>query len=295
MKLEIADLRFKNPVGLAAGLDKNGDYIHELAALGFGFLEVGTVTPLAQPGNPKPRLFRLKKDRALINRMGFNNKGLEHMVIQLSKRPQDIVIGVNIGKNKITPNEDAADDYATCIRKLQGLADYFAINVSSPNTPGLRALQEKESLEKILSKVQKTNKNSTPVFLKIAPDIDDITSDNMVRLAIEYRLTGIIISNTTVKRNLLRTSQTKIEQAGEGGLSGTAGLKTRSDELLGRISKQAGNNLILIGVGGIQSPQDAIQKMKAGATMIQLYTGFIYEGPSLIKKINTRMAGLFSA
>jgi len=286
IKQHIAGLDFANPVGLAAGLDKNADYMHELSVFGFGFIEVGTVTPLPQPGNPKPRLFRLKKDHALINRMGFNNKGIDHMVKRLANKPKGLVIGVNIGKNKVTPNDQAAMDYEICINKLQGLADYFVINVSSPNTPGLRALQKKASLKKILSHVQKANKMATPVFLKMAPDIDKADFEDMLLLAREYQLSGIIISNTSISRKGLKTAVQEVKKAGSGGLSGTKELAYQSDKLLRIAQKQANGKLILIGVGGIHTAEDAKRKLDAGAALIQLYTGFIYQGPSLVKRIN---------
>ncbi len=257
-----------------------------MSVFGFGFIEVGTVTPLAQTGNPKPRLFRLKKDHALINRMGFNNKGIDYMVKRLSAKPKELIIGVNIGKNKTTPNNQAARDYEICIKKLQGLADYFVINVSSPNTPGLRALQKKSSLQKILSGVQQANMNNTPVFLKISPDIDTAGLNDIIVLSKEYQLCGLIISNTSIGREGLKTARDKILKAGSGGLSGTKQLAGRSDNLLRIASRQAKEKLVIIGVGGIQSAEDARRKISAGATLIQIYTGFIYRGPSLVKRIN---------
>ncbi len=288
LAVEYMGIQFPNPVGVAAGLDKDGRYIHELAALGFGFIEVGTVTPLPQPGNPKPRLFRLKKDRALINRMGFNNAGADKLAKHLVHRPRGIVIGVNIGKNKQTPNETAEKDYVACFEKLYGLADYFVVNVSSPNTPGLRELQTKEGLDRILGALQQANRAKpklSPILLKIAPDLEDGQVRQMVETAIQHGLAGIVATNTTTGRKGLKTKPEKVNKFGAGGLSGTRELHQRSLQILRIIREKAGNRLTLIGVGGIHHPEQALEKLQAGANLVQVYTGLIYEGPVLAKKI----------
>ena len=288
---------FPNPVGLAAGFDKNAKLVNELAILGFGFIEVGTVTPLPQQGNEKPRMFRLKKDQAIINRMGFNNDGVKAMVLQLRSCQPKIIIGGNIGKNKNTPNENAIDDYRICFIELFPFVDYFAINVSSPNTPGLRSLQEKGPLLNILLNIQKLNSELTtsfmnakrkPILLKIAPDLTDQQLDEIIEVVLESQIDGIIATNTTISRENLKSSNVEIEKAGAGGLSGRP-LTKRSTEVIKYLSQKAEKRFHIIGVGGIHSPDDAIEKLKAGADLIQLYTGFIYEGPSLINKINNEI------
>lgn len=279
-----AGLKFKNPVGLAAGFDKNGKWIDELATLGFGFVEVGTVTPKAQEGNPKPRLFRLKPDQALVNRMGFNNEGIDALVQNLKKRKSDILVGGNLGKNKITDNALAVQDYLITFRALRDLVDYFVVNVSSPNTPGLRELQEKGPLLEILSALQKENgENGKPIFLKIAPDLSDAQLDDIIEIIQLSGIAGIIATNTTLSRENLKSSQNQVETVGAGGLSGKP-LKERSTEVIRYIRSKSA--IPMIGVGGIHEAEDAKEKLQAGAGLVQIYSGFIYEGPGLIKRIN---------
>ena len=280
-------IHFPNPVGLAAGFDKNADYIHELSNFGFGFLEIGTITPKPQPGNEKPRLFRLKKDKALINRMGFNNEGLEQAKKQLRDRPEGIPIGGNIGKNKITPNEEATDDYLACFHGLHELVDYFVVNVSSPNTPNLRALQEKEPLKELLEKLIDANAQKSltkPILLKIAPDLSREQLDDILEILREVPIDGVIATNTTIDRSDLSTSDARISSIGAGGLSG-APLKARSTEII-RYLRDHDPEIPIIAVGGIDDVESAIEKWKAGANLLQLYTGFVYEGRGLIKRIN---------
>lgn len=293
LEREVFGIRFKNPVGLAAGFDKNGEYIEALSDLGFGFIEVGTVTPLPQPGNEKPRMFRLEEDSALINRMGFNNKGVDTLAERLRllrKKNKHIVVGGNIGKNKNTPNEDAVSDYIKCFDRLFDVVDYFVVNVSSPNTPGLRALQEKEPLMNLLNTLQQRNlKNdiSRPILLKIAPDLTDEQLDDIVDIVKETRIAGVIATNTTIDRNGLYTTEKLKNET--GGLSGKP-LTQRSTEVIRYLSEKSGRAFPIIGVGGIHSPQDAQDKLNAGASLVQLYTGFIYEGPGLIKRICKELA-----
>ncbi|HLO45626.1 MAG TPA: quinone-dependent dihydroorotate dehydrogenase [Leadbetterella sp.] len=282
-------LDFKNPVGLAAGFDKNALWIDELDCLGFGFIEIGTVTPKPQDGNPKPRLFRLKKDEALINRMGFNNGGVEEVVKNLKKRNSKIIVGGNIGKNKITENEDALNDYLIAFRGLADYVDYFVVNVSSPNTPGLRDLQEKEPLKKILAALQLENqKYQKPVLLKIAPDLTDSQLDDIVEIVTETGIAGVIATNTTLSRANLITDATAVEAVGAGGLSGKP-LKNRSTEVIRYLSQKSGGKFGIIGAGGIHTAQDAKEKLEAGAALVQVYSGFIYEGPSIAKNINKEL------
>ena len=288
LEREVFGLKFKNPVGLAAGFDKNGEYVEALSNLGFGFIEVGTVTPLPQPGNDKPRMFRLPEDAALINRMGFNNKGVDTMAERLrllKDRHPEIIVGGNIGKNKNTPNEDAVSDYVKCFDSLFDVVDYFVVNVSSPNTPGLRALQEKEPLMELLNTLQKRNsKNdiSRPILLKIAPDLTNEQLDDIIEIVKETGIAGVIATNTTISRDgLYAPDNLKGEM---GGLSGKP-LTKRSTEVIRYLSEKSGKAFPIIGVGGIHSAQDAQEKLAAGASLIQLYTGFIYEGPGLIKRI----------
>ena len=300
LERNIFSLRFPNPVGLAAGFDKDAKLIPELACLGFGFIEVGTVTPKAQPGNSKPRMFRLKADAGLINRMGFNNEGVEAMVRRLKNRPANVIVGGNIGKNKSTPNEKAIQDYDLCFRALFPYVDYFVVNVSSPNTPDLRSLQEKEPLLALLSHLQMLNaelstgaheKNPVknfqrkPLLLKIAPDLTNSQLDEIIEVTLETKLDGIIATNTTISRNGLKTDVSTIEKNGAGGLSGKP-LTSRSTEVIRYLAEKARGRYKIIGVGGIHSPEDALEKIEAGASLIQLYTGFIYEGPGLAKKIS---------
>ena len=285
----IFGLNFKNPVGLAAGFDKDGKYFESMAALGFGFIECGTVTPRPQIGNPQPRLFRLPEDNALINRMGFNNEGVDHLVKKLKARKKsDVIIGGNIGKNKDTPNENAVDDYEICFEKLFPYVDYFVVNVSSPNTPNLRALQDREPLTKLLTHLQKLNHSKStpkPILLKIAPDLNNNQLDDILEIVKDSKISGVIATNTTIDRSKLSTDNNKIEKIGNGGLSG-APLKQRSTEVIRYLSDHSNGNLKIIAVGGISSAQDAIEKLKAGASLVQIYTGLIYEGPHLIRNIN---------
>jgi dihydroorotate dehydrogenase len=285
-------LTFPNPVGLAAGFDKDAKLVDELAALGFGFIEIGTLTPRAQAGNPKPRLFRLPKDHALINRMGFNNEGVLAAVERLKKSSPNVIVGGNIGKNKDTPNEKALDDYAYCFQALYPYVDYFVVNVSSPNTPGLRELQEKEPLQKLLSYIKGLSlaqPKPKPVLLKIAPDLTEGQLGDIVSILKTTRIDGIIATNTTISRSGLSTPVSEIEKAGNGGLSGRP-LAARSNEVIRYLRNSLGPEFPIIGVGGIMSTQDAVDKLKAGADLIQIYTGFIYEGPGFAKQINKRIA-----
>lgn len=283
---------FLHPIGLAAGFDKNALYLRELECLGFGHVEIGTVTPLGQEGNPKPRLFRLKKDKALINRMGFNNEGVKIVVERLrnwktTRKDSAMVIGGNIGKNKVTPNEDAWKDYEICFRALHPYVDYFVVNVSSPNTPGLRELQEKESLRKILTHLQLININmdiQRPLLLKIAPDLNTEQLSDVVSLAMEIKLDGLVISNTTISREGLTTSKQTLDHIGAGGLSGKP-VQQRSTEILRYIAAQTQGKIPLIASGGVFTGSDALEKMEAGAGLVQVWTGFIYEGPAIVKKI----------
>lgn len=280
-------ITFKNPVGLAAGFDKDAKLIDELACFGFGFIEIGTLTPKPQPGNDKPRLFRLPTDQALINRMGFNNEGVEAAVERLKKRKSNVIVGGNIGKNKVTPNENALDDYAFCMDALYPMVDYFVVNVSSPNTLGLRELQEKEPLRKLLSFVKSrmvANLKPKPVLLKIAPDLTVEQLDDVIEILKETKTDGVIATNTTISRDGLTAEPHVVEQIGAGGLSGKP-LRDRSTEVIRYLRRELGTDYPIIGVGGIMSVEDALEKLNAGADLIQLYTGFIYEGPGLVKRI----------
>lgn len=291
-KVQVAGITFPNRVGLAAGFDKDGKCFRELGELGFGFVEVGTVTPLPQPGNEQPRLFRLPADQALINRMGFNNEGLAALRERLKNRPPGLIIGGNIGKNKATPVESAADDYVRCAEVLFDVVDYFVVNVSSPNTPGLRTLQDKEPLSIILNKVQQVNYlkssdlglNPRPVFLKIAPDLTDSQLDDIIDVVLQTGIAGVIATNTTLSREGLKTDPATVQKIGLGGLSGRP-LVDRSTEVIRYLASRSQKRFAIIGVGGIHSPQDALDKVMAGADLVQLYTGFIYEGPGLIRQI----------
>jgi len=288
LKRTVAGITFPNPVGLAAGFDKDALAFEELGALGFGFIEIGTVTPVGQPGNPEPRLFRLPADRALINRMGFNNEGVKAAAARLKKRSGKVIIGGNIGKNKVTPNEKAVDDYLICFHELFPVVDYFVINISSPNTPGLRELQEKEPLMHLLQSVQSANSNTgkpKPVFLKIAPDLTLTQVDDIIEITLACKLSGLIISNTTISRENLVTSASQIAEIGAGGLSGSP-VFNKSTELVKYVADKASKRFSIIASGGIFSPGEAQAKLNAGADLVQLYTGFIYEGPGLINAIN---------
>ncbi len=286
-------LDFANPVGLAAGFDKDGKYLHTMSALGFGFIEVGTVTPKGQAGNPQPRLFRLPKDEALINRMGFNNDGVSMLVERLKKgKPRNFILGGNIGKNKVTPNEKAADDYLFCFEALFPWVDYFVVNVSSPNTPNLRALQDKEPLTQLLGLLMAENRKKKapkPILLKIAPDLTDGQLDDILEIVTETSIDGIIATNTTISRENLLEPPQKVETIGAGGLSGQP-VKDRSTEVIRYLYEKSDKALFIIGVGGIASPKDAQEKLDAGASLVQVYSGLIYEGPALVRRINKALA-----
>jgi dihydroorotate dehydrogenase len=316
IQYSIFNIQFTNRIGLGAGFDKNAKYLHELEALGFGFVEIGTVTPLPQSGNDKPRLFRLPQDKALINRMGFNNDGVEQIVGRLKKWRQKfevrcspapilsgkfevegnhtsqiihhrLIIGGNIGKNKVTPNEDAWKDYEKCFMALHEYVDYFVVNVSSPNTPGLRELQEKESLRKILTNLQTLNTkllNPKPILLKISPDLTIEQVDDVIDLSVEINLDGLVVSNTTISRDLLQTSNLKLQTIGAGGLSGLP-VQQRSTELVKYIHQKTNGQIPIIASGGIFNGDDAKDKIDAGASLVQVWTGFIYEGPAIVKNI----------
>ncbi|MBK8521820.1 MAG: quinone-dependent dihydroorotate dehydrogenase [Ferruginibacter sp.] len=307
---EFLGIQFPNRVGLGAGFDKNAKYLNELEALGFGFVEIGTVTPLPQAGNDKPRLFRLPKDKALINRMGFNNDGVAAIAKRLaswkleaeqqaSTQPggaagkQRLIIGGNIGKNKITANEDAWKDYETCFTALYDYVDYFVVNVSSPNTPGLRALQEKDALHKILTNLQMQNEKCNtstgsgpkPILLKIAPDLNTEQIDDVIALALEIKLDGLVASNTTISRDQLLTPDSRLTAIGAGGLSGLP-VKARSTEIVRYIYQRSNGQIPIIASGGIFTGADAKEKIDAGASLVQVWTGFIYEGPGIVKQIS---------
>lgn len=289
---EVFEIKFSNPIGLAAGFDKNAKYLNELEVLGFGFVEIGTVTPLPQSGNPKPRLFRLPKDKALINRMGFNNEGAKAAAervrnYKLQTTNSKLIIGGNIGKNKITPNEDAWKDYEICFNELHDVVDYFVVNVSSPNTPGLRDLQQRDSLKKILTNLQivnKSKKNPKPLLLKISPDLNQNDLDDILDLALEINLDGLVAANTTISRNNLITHKNKVEAIGAGGLSGKP-LNIESTRITQYIFSKTNGRIPIISSGGVFSAQDAKEKFENGASLVQVWTGFIYEGPMIVKKI----------
>ena len=287
LERELFGLTFPNPVGLAAGFDKDAKLYRELSNFGFGFIEIGTVTPKPQPGNPKKRLFRLKKDSAIINRMGFNNGGVAEAVIRLKNNPsgnKHVLVGGNIGKNKVTPNEEAVNDYVLSFEALFEYVDYFVVNVSSPNTPNLRALQDKEPLTALLNTLQQKNSEKSarkPILLKIAPDLTNEQLMDIISIVSETKIDGVIASNTTILRDGL-VSENKEEM---GGLSGKP-LTKRSTEVIRFLSEKSNKAFPIIGVGGIHSAEDALEKIEAGASLVQLYTGFIYEGPALIKSIN---------
>jgi dihydroorotate dehydrogenase len=286
LEKELWGLKFKNQIGLAAGFDKNGQWIDELATLGFGFVEVGTVTPLPQDGNPKPRLFRLPKDEAIVNRMGFNNKGVNALVANLKRvKNKDIIIGGNIGKNKNTPNENALHDYTACFDVLYDYVHYFVINVSSPNTPGLRELQDKAPLTEIINALcdRRKNKNvSKPILLKIAPDLTKEQLNDIADITNETLLDGLVVSNTTISRDGLASDQNTVAAIGQGGLSGKP-LLTKSNDVL--LYLRAKTKKPIVGVGGIVTGEDAQSKINAGADLLQVYSGFIYAGPNMVKHI----------
>ena len=288
LERELFGLKFKNPVGLAAGFDKDARLIDELSCFGFSFIEIGTLTPKPQSGNDKPRMFRLPTDQALINRMGFNNGGVVDATGRLKKRKSNVIVGGNIGKNKVTPNDQAFDDYAYCFEVLYPFVDYFVVNVSSPNTPGLRELQEKEPLRKLLSyiiQLSGATVNYKPILLKIAPDLTLSQLDDIIEILGETKTDGVIATNTTISRDGLITSPKEIEKIGNGGLSG-APLTDRSTEVIRYLRSKLGKSYPIIGVGGIMNPNDAQEKLQAGADLIQIYTGFVYEGPEFVKAIN---------
>ena len=291
LERELFGLKFPNPVGLAAGLDKNAEAFDFLGSMGFGFIEIGTVTPKAQDGNPLPRLFRFVNDKALVNRMGFNNEGLEDVVKRLRQKKTKVLIGGNIGKNKVTPNEEATSDYMKCFEALYPLVDYFVVNVSSPNTPNLRELQDKEPLKNLLNELMQLNRSkekTKPILLKIAPDVNQNQLDDIIEIVTETSIDGIVATNTTISREGLSYTADQIKQVGAGGLSGQP-LRERSTEVIRYIHTKSKGSIPVIGVGGIMSKEDALEKLEAGASLIQLYTGFIYEGPALVKTINKEL------
>ncbi|MCH1402010.1 MAG: quinone-dependent dihydroorotate dehydrogenase, partial [Schleiferiaceae bacterium] len=283
---QVMGLNFKNPVGLAAGFDKDAKLYNELASFGFGFIEVGTLTPKPQAGNPKPRLFRLVEDESVINRMGFNNGGLDEAVLRLMKRKTDLIIGGNIGKNKVTPNEEALNDYLLGVEALHPVVDYFVVNVSSPNTPNLRKLQEKEPLTKLLKAVQEKNNalGKKPLLLKIAPDLTEGQLDDIIDIINSLELDGIVATNTTISRDGLRTPASKVEAIGAGGLSGKV-LRERSTEVIAYLRSRLKSSIAIIAVGGIFTGADAKEKLNAGADLVQVWTGFLYEGPAMVRRM----------
>ncbi|MDD5151142.1 MAG: quinone-dependent dihydroorotate dehydrogenase [Flavobacterium sp.] len=286
LETEVFGLKFKNPVGLAAGMDKDASLYKELSNLGFGFIEIGTITPKGQEGNPKKRIFRLTEDSAIINRMGFNNGGVQEAVERLKKN-KGVLIGGNIGKNKLTPNERAVDDYLICFDALYDYVNYFVVNVSSPNTPNLRELQEKEPLKKLLQTLQNQNltkPKQKPILLKIAPDLTDSQLLDIIDIVKETKIAGVIATNTTLSRLGLQS----VDKVEKGGMSGKP-LRSRSTEVIRFLSEKSNKAFPIIGVGGIHSAEDAIEKLEAGASLVQIYTGFIYEGPGLIKEINNKI------
>ncbi len=286
--VSIMGLNFKNPVGLAAGLDKNGDYIDALAELGFGFIEIGTVTPRPQPGNPKPRLFRLPEQQAIINRMGFNNQGIEHLITQVQKSHYDGILGINIGKNYDTPIENAQDDYLYGLRKAYACADYITINISSPNTKNLRQLQQGQQINDLLAalktdqqKLGHHHDKHVPLMLKIAPDLTENEISHIARLLLEFSIDGVIATNTTIKRNSIANHPLASEA---GGLSG-APLKQQSTQVIKTLARELNGRIPIIAAGGICSAEDALEKLQAGASLVQIYSGLIYQGPQLIEDI----------
>lgn len=288
LRRNVAGLEFENPVGLAAGLDKDAKLTDEFEAFGFGFIEIGTLTPRPQAGNLQPRLFRLPTDQALINRMGFNNEGVEVAAQRLKQRKGKIIIGGNIGKNKDTPNEKAVEDYLICFDALYEVVDYFVVNVSSPNTPNLRALQDKEPLKALLETLQKQNEQkpkAKPIFLKIAPDLTEGQLDDIVEIVLSTKIAGVVATNTTLSRENLQTSASEVKKIGNGGLSGKP-LTQHSTEIIRYLHQKSGGAFPIVGVGGVMTAQDALDKLAAGASLVQIYTGFIYKGASLIREIN---------
>lgn len=297
LERKLFGLTFKNPVGIAAGFDKQAEMYHELANFGFGFIEIGTITPKPQPGNPTPRLFRLPKDKALINRMGFNNIGADEAIRNLKNRKTDVIIGGNIGKNTATPNEKAVDDYVTCFEKLFDWVDYFVVNVSCPNITDLHELQDQKSLMEILTRLQTINQSKQvpkPILLKVSPDLNNKQLDEVIQIVSESRIHGVVATNTTITRANLRTSPERVKNIANGGLSGKP-IKDRSTEVIRYLSEKSGKAFPIIGVGGIFTPDDAIGKLNAGADLVQVYTGFIYEGPFIARKINKKLVKEFSS
>lgn len=288
LERELFGIRFPNPVGLAAGFDKDAKLFRELGNYGFGFIEIGTLTPVGQPGNPKPRMFRLKGDTALINRMGFNNGGTVEAIERLKVDRGNLIVGGNIGKNKVTPNEEATSDYEQCFEALFPYVDYFVVNVSSPNTPNLRALQDKEPLTALLMRLQELNNEKElrkPILLKIAPDLTDEQLDDIVDIVAETKIDGVIATNTTIDRSGLEMPENELEDIGAGGLSGTP-VRERSTEVIRYLHQKSNGSFPIIGVGGVYTAKDALEKLEAGASLVQIYTGFIYEGPATVKRIN---------
>ena len=292
-EIERFGLKFKNPIGIAAGFDKNARVVNQLASLGFGFVEVGTVTFRPQTGNEKPRMFRLPADSALINRLGFNNDGAEAIAERLSKLKPDCIVGVNIGKNKDVPNEEAVENYLATLDLIHPFADYITVNISSPNTPNLRELQRAESLDELLSSLQKRNHElgPKPLLVKIAPDLDDAGIESAVDICLQHRAAGMIATNTTISRAGLRSPN--VDKMGPGGLSGRP-LMERSSEVVAKIYSYSNGTMPVVGVGGIFTGDDAFAKITAGATLVQAYTGFIYGGPSFAHKLNVRLADLLT-
>ncbi|MBS4057219.1 MAG: quinone-dependent dihydroorotate dehydrogenase [Bacteroidales bacterium] len=288
LKRTLFGLSFDHPVGVAAGFDKNAEVFNELANLGFSHIEIGTVTPNAQPGNPKPRLFRLKKEQGLINRMGFNNKGLQSAVANLKTRKTKAIIGGNIGKNTLTPNASAVDDYVANFEGLFDHVDYFVVNVSCPNITDLRELQDQESLTHILLKLQEINNSKParkPVLLKVSPDLNEQQLDEVIEVVKQTKIDGVVATNTSITRHTIAKEQSLAQQIGKGGLSGLP-LRDRSTEVIRYLARKSNKAFPIIGVGGIMSAEDAIEKINAGADLVQVYTGFIYSGPFLAKRIN---------
>ena len=291
LEVSIAGLTFPNPVGLAAGFDKDARWLKEMRTLGFGFVEIGTVTPIPQKGNPRPRLFRLPADRGVINRMGFNNGGMVQAAAKLRRRPEGLLVGGNIGKNKTTPNASADLDYLKSFQSLHAHVDYFVVNVSSPNTPGLRELQSKEPLTQLLQLLMNENATmptSRPIFLKIAPDLSDSELDDIIDLVQETGIAGVIATNTTISREGLQMDEARVQEMGPGGLSG-APVRERSTEVIRYLHTKSGGSFPIIGVGGICSGVDAQEKLDAGASLVQVYSGLIFEGPGLVRRINRHL------
>ena len=296
LERELFGLRFPNPVGIAAGFDKNATSFNELGKLGFGFVEIGTVTPNGQPGNPKPRLFRLPDDNALINRMGFNNNGLNSVVKNLKKRKGNIIIGGNLGKNTATPNSSAVNDYVVLFKGLFDYVDYFTVNVSCPNISDLRELQDQEALLEILNSLQAINQqkdNPKPILLKLSPDLNEKQLDEVIEVVAQTNIDGVVAVNTTISRSGLATDKESVNRIGKGGLSGKP-IKDRSTEIIRYLAQKSKKAFPIIGVGGIFTPQDALEKLNAGADLVQVYTGFIYEGPFIAREINKQLVNMIT-